>query len=187
MERLRRVLERNYAMALSRWQAPAIPFDPNRPWDSVWSAAVDDHAFWHRQFEEPALIILTKAGRLTDVVTGEAPIETKSGGGAGNDHHPEPDPKRRKTTQKPRVEQKAKVHRESNGVYTHDRRGMALCAEFQSGNCASTTGIYCPRSSGTVHQCNRCLSEKHGGNSCSLAPREPSYGKGKKGKGKGKN
>ena len=66
-------------MALSRGQAPAIPFDVNRPWDSVWSAAVDDHAFWHRQLEEPALIILTKDGRLTDVVTGEAPIETRSG------------------------------------------------------------------------------------------------------------
>ena len=116
MERLRSVLERNYAMALSRGQAPAIPFDPSRPWDSVWSAAVDDHAFWHRQFEEPALIILTKAGRLTDVVAGEAPIETKSGGGAEKYHQTEPDRKRRKT-QKPRVEQKAKVHRESM-VYT---------------------------------------------------------------------
>ena len=83
MERLRRVLERNHVMALSRGQAPAIPFDVNRPWDSVWSAAVDDHAFWHRQFEEPALIVLTKAGRFTDVMTGEAPIETRSGGVPG--------------------------------------------------------------------------------------------------------
>ena len=53
-------------------------------------------------------------------------------------------------TQKPRVEQPAKVHREANGVYTQNRRGVTLCAEFQSGNCASTTGIYCPRVSRTA-------------------------------------
>ena len=48
VERLRRVLERNHA--LSKRQAPAIPFDLNWPWDSVW----DDQSFWHRQFGEPA-------------------------------------------------------------------------------------------------------------------------------------
>ena len=48
VERLRRVLERNHA--LSKRQAPAIPFDLNWPLDSVW----DDQSFWHRQFGEPA-------------------------------------------------------------------------------------------------------------------------------------
>ena len=188
MERLRRVLKRNHAMALPRRQAPAMPFDVNRPWGFVWSGTVDDQSLWHRQFVEPALIILTKAGRLTDVITGEAPTKNKSRGAAGRDNHPEQDRKRRKTTQKPRVEQSAKVHRESNGVYTHNRRGVALCADFQSRNCASTTGIHCLCASGTVHQCNRCLSEKHGGSSCTLTPHEPSFdSEGTIGKGKGKN
>ena len=126
-----------------RFREPALGFR--------WSAAVDNHSFWHRQFEELALIILTKAGRLTDVVTGEAPMENKSGGAAGRDNHPELDRKRRKTTKKPRIEQTTKVHRESNGVYTHNRRGVALSADFQSGNCASTTRISYPRASGRVY------------------------------------
>ena len=75
MERLRRVLERNYAFASAHHQCPATPVDPKKPWDSVWRAAVDDTVYWDRQFEEQALLILTKSGRLSDVVTGEAPIE----------------------------------------------------------------------------------------------------------------
>ena len=75
MERLRRVLERDSAAAKARGQAPATPFDPSQPWNSVWVAAVDDTKFWHHQFEEPALLILTRAGRLSDVITGEAPVE----------------------------------------------------------------------------------------------------------------
>ena len=66
MERLRRVSE-------SRTQPPPEPFDRARPWDSVWSAAVDDPSDWHKQFEEPSLTILTKTGKLGDVITGEAP------------------------------------------------------------------------------------------------------------------
>ena len=45
MERLRRVQERNSVAAIARGQAPAVHFDKGRPWDSVWSAAVDDKNF----------------------------------------------------------------------------------------------------------------------------------------------
>ena len=45
-----------------------------------------------------------------------------------------PEPKRRRID-KPHVDQANKVHREINGSYTHNRRVVALCAEFQSGNC----------------------------------------------------
>ena len=45
MERLRRVLERNSAAATARGQARVVHFDKDRPWDSVWSAAVDDKKF----------------------------------------------------------------------------------------------------------------------------------------------
>ena len=51
-----------------------------------------------------------------DVVTGEAPIESKSGGGAGTNYLSEPDRKKRKTSQKPKIEPSSKVHREANGV-----------------------------------------------------------------------
>ena len=69
-------------------------------------------------------------------------------------------------------------------VCTHNRRGMPLCQEFQTGNCHSTSGIFCPVHNGAVHQCSKCLAEKHGGNACNLTPREPSYGKGREKKGR---
>ena len=74
MERLKRVLERKFVDATARGQAPSVPFDQTRPSDSVWTAACEDFGFWHVHFEEPALI-LTKSGRLSDIITGEAPIE----------------------------------------------------------------------------------------------------------------
>ena len=66
MERLRRVLGRKFMDATTRGQAPAVPFDPARPWDSVKTAACEDFGFWHVQFEEPAPIILTRSGRFSD-------------------------------------------------------------------------------------------------------------------------
>ena len=75
----------------------------------------------HEQFEEPALITLTKAGKLSSA----------SG-------HTQYEPERK--TEKPRIDAPNKVHRASNGVYTHNRRGMPLCQEFQTGICHSTAG-----------------------------------------------
>ena len=126
MERLRRVLERKFVDATARGQAPSIQFDPKRPWDSVWTAACEDFGFWHVQFEEPALIILTKSGGLSDIITGEAPIEHSS---QSSSHQPaQPQAKRRKM----RPTSDTRVHRVSNGVFTHNRSGVALSSEFQS-------------------------------------------------------
>ena len=62
---------------------PALAFNRSQPWDSVWVAAVGETSFWHSQFEEPAILILTDGGRLTDMVTGEAPIEYARHGPVG--------------------------------------------------------------------------------------------------------
>ena len=104
MERLWSVFARNSVAAMVRGQAPAGQFDASRQWESVWWAAADDKNFWHEQFEEPALIILTQAGRGTDVVTGEAPIESNSV--AGHTQY-EPDRKKRKTETRARPDQQS--------------------------------------------------------------------------------
>ena len=74
LEHLQRVMRR-----LSRQQAEAkakgagdVVLDPKKPWDSAWRAGLDDDAFWRRQFEQQALLVLTKVGRLEDVVEGGA-------------------------------------------------------------------------------------------------------------------
>ena len=75
MERLRRVRDRNCAIAAAPGQAPAVDFDPRRPWDSVWIAVVEDQCFWHEHVEEQALIILPKLKRLAGVCGRELVFE----------------------------------------------------------------------------------------------------------------
>ena len=104
MERLWRVPERDCAAATARGQAPAIPFDSSQAWNSVWVAAVDDAKFWHR------------AGRLSDVITGETPIERTRpaqsvSAPAGNDSA------KGRRVERPRTEL-TKIHRETDGVRT---------------------------------------------------------------------
>ena len=67
MERLRRRLERD---------ATTVPASSGLQQRSAVALYVGQgQAFWHRLFEEPAILIVTSAGRLPDVVTGEAPVE----------------------------------------------------------------------------------------------------------------
>ena len=180
-------LERDSAAAKARGQAPATPVR-SQPWNSVWVAAVDDTKF---------LAPSVRGAGTTDPHTCRASfgryhkarhqsnaliLHSQSRRPAGSDNG------KRRRIERPRTEF-TKVHREANGVYTHNRCGIPLCSDFQTGACAaSTRGSTCPRNGNTSHQCNKCLGDGHGGASCSLTPREPNYGfgKGKKGKGKGK-
>ena len=104
--------------------------------------AVDDVRFWHHHCEELALLTTTRTGRLSDVVTGEAPIERTNpaqsmSASVGNDNV------KRRRVQRPRMEQSSKVMARA---HTHNRRGVPLCTDFQTGACAvSTRGTTCPR------------------------------------------
>ena len=182
MERLCRTLEREHTIASAKQQSPATLFNPDRPWDSVWTAAVDDHSFMHRQFEEHALLIVTRSGTLDEVVTREAPIMSQLATSSSSLPGVETNAKRRKIT---RPGQPNKVHKELDGVHTHKRRGAHLCPDWQTGNCQVGPGVTCPKNPALVDQCDRCLGDKHGGSRCSGTPRAPSFGK-SKGKGKGK-
>lgn len=42
MERLRRRLELAEATAVSKGLDPSTPFEPNRHWDGVWTAAIPE-------------------------------------------------------------------------------------------------------------------------------------------------
>ena len=137
MERLTRVLERKFLDATALGQAPSVPFDRSRPWHSVWTAACEEFGFWHCQFEELALIILTKSGQLFEIITVKAPVEPGTQSSAPQSVHSKA--KRRKT----RPTSDTRVHRESNGVFTHNRRGVALCPDFQSGSCPNGRGNTC--------------------------------------------
>ena len=69
-----------------------------------------------------------------------------------------------------------------NGRLSHNRRGTRLCMGFQSKQC-STIGMICHDDS--MHQCNKCWSPGHGGDSCTNAGAKAPGNVRPKGAGKG--
>ena len=75
-----------------------------------------------------------------------------------------------------------RVHRGSNGIFTHNRRGVALCPDFQSVSCPTGRGNTC----GTriLRTSVTSVSQNvKGGSVCKLSPKEPVA----RGAGKGKD
>ena len=55
----------------------------------------------------------------------------------------------------------------AGSLFTTNRRGQTLCADFQRGECASTRGSsLCPKAPSSVHHCAKCLGESHGSDRC---------------------
>lgn len=51
------------------------PFDPEHPWNWVYGQLADqEHSFWRREVEEPAMLVLARSGRLSDMVDQDAPV-----------------------------------------------------------------------------------------------------------------
>lgn len=186
MERLRRRLELAAAEAEAIQKAPFIAFDRSCPWDAVWKAACSDQAFWHKELEEPALLILAKAGKLGDAVDGDAPVAGRAG--SSGDVIPPGRPRERGPKRKPGNDTpREKHHMVRDGLYTHNRNRVALCEDFNSAQgCEQSNGIWCRRHPEHVHQCAKCLSSSHSAVSCNASPKSPGKGKPGKGKGKGK-
>eukprot|EP00972_Heterocapsa_arctica_P094000 13863861-Heterocapsa_arctica.AAC.1 len=61
MERIHRSLHLEKTKALEAGVPNFVEFDPARPWNAVWRRAIEDDRFWKKEFEDPALLILTKA------------------------------------------------------------------------------------------------------------------------------
>jgi len=194
------------------------PLDPARPWNHVLDYVVSDaneiNRWWEQQMEKPAMMLINGTAQMRDLVGGDAPVHLRapplappgventwvpdiSGAGAAQ---PVPTPvgqrppKRRATAQQPERAVRQKVHNVEGGVYTTSRSNYPLCSYFQQGKCqASVRGQFCPVFQDTMHLCNKCLSNEHGGDACTKTeistPNWVHKGKGKgqkKGKGGGK-
>ena len=169
------------------------------------TAVLEDSKWWDREFEQPALLYLTRTNALSNFIGGEAPIAGDRSlgdslpGVPGNRSnkrkltpppHPPPaqPPKTTRTTDKvSRRRSGGDMSEVVNGKYVKNRAGTPLCSAFQTGNCPNGQGGRCSRDDSLAHQCNGCLSRDHGGHVCtaSSAPKTRD-GKGSKGKGKGK-
>ena len=132
--------------------------EPDPPWDAVFRIAVEDQKFWRREFEKPALLVLTLAGRLNELVDGDAKVSNQQSFHRGAKREGDRDVIRERVPKAP-----PNVHTVVEGRYVQNRSGHQICREFQAGNCEATApGCWCPRASARVHQCALCLSPAHG-------------------------
>ncbi len=186
LERVRRRLEVGMAAAKAQGVTRCQEFDPDRPWEGVWKAAAADGEFWRKQFEEKAFLMRLHLASPGTAVTGDAPVQGRSGPGQPSQSKPK---KATRPAPEPNSDRPAKFHRVAEGMYTHNRQGKKLCEGFQTGACPYQPGRnWCPSQRDAVHQCSRCLSQMHGAHrpfECQAKPVEPK-GRGGKGKGQGK-
>ena len=186
MERIRRRLDNKFAFAAAVGRIPPLGYDPKKSWGVAWRAAFQDTDYWRTEFEEPAMMIKIRAVPMMSALSGEAPVD---GGTVARVARPSRGSREELSADRP-----AKIHKVSDGSYTHNRRGAMLCGDFQTGQCTSSSSdAHCSRSPDLMHQCAKCLSVAHGAHhptECGHKPSEPTaveFGRRPKGKGKGKN
>jgi hypothetical protein len=137
-------------------------FDPKRPWNRVWTMAIEDSQWWRRELEEQALIILNRSSKATELVTSDAP--GRSGQLVEHPTRPQASSAAGSSGGPARKVVKRRTHEvNSQGRYSRNRAGHRVCEGYQDGTCSSTTGTpkgyWCANTPdpGSVHVCNLCL------------------------------
>eukprot|EP00971_Amphidinium_carterae_P054449 1072619-Amphidinium_carterae.1 len=97
------------------------PYDPKRPWDTVWSDVCANAAWWQQNLIQPCLITAAGAATQATFLTGEAPVA------------PSPLSSSAHGTKRTRP---VKQHEVRDGGFVVNRRGVPLCMAFQEGSCS---------------------------------------------------
>ena len=165
----------------------ACDYCRERPWDYVFRKLIDPSlcfTYWKKELEDPAMMVLAHAVPASVGTSSQDGIISHNGvehvaGAAGG--APQGSSTGASSAKRPVIkpQKDSRAHNvDSQGHFTTNRAWKPLCAKFQQGLC---TGTPCPENPSQQHQCNRCLSQHHGGES-GLCGQD----KGGKGKGKGK-
>jgi hypothetical protein len=152
MDRLRFRLQALHNAALQCTPPKATTFDPTRPWDSVWAAALADTEFWSEEFSHDALLIITGTTRAGDVLGDDAIVSSASASAAqqpAERQHPPTKPKKPTNTDK------------------------GPCKAYNAGKCPGKT---CSKGFGR-HVCAICGNSDHGASNCT---KQQDAGKGNK-------
>lgn len=123
-------------------------------------------AFWRKEFEEPAVLILMKAESMSDLVGADVSIaRAAASAGSSSDawaalrSAPMTDSRPRKRPAEDA--RRGRFHRVADGTYTHNRVDHPLCRDFQKGECRGGIGMWCSLNKGHIHQCSKCLGPRH--------------------------
>ena len=142
-------------------------YNPDQPWEMVYhELAINEDKWWEKEFEKPAHLIDTKVRPHNYKVDHDAPVE----GG------PRPSIAAPVVSPLP-VVALAPAHAPpppaplaiTDGAHdwkTCNNNGTSLCGDFQHGRCGKAVGGRCPRDKNAVHQCARCLDNRHGAVGC---------------------
>ena len=196
----------------ARMASGTTEFEPSRPWNYAYQLGTQDHSglgsWWHKEYSEIAVLILTRTDRLENLLGGDAPVtvtgraipEALAEASApkpvkrplSNAIVPVPpaDPRVTKPNNKKKKAGNKGQARVANGKYVANKSGTPLCSTFQLGSCDAGGGGRCPRDHNKAHQCEFCLSRDHGANICTAGRPSNAGSKNKgggKSRGKGKN
>ena len=183
MESIRCRLQLAHTTALAL--GTTTSFRADKPWDSVWEAAVEDEKFWKREFERPA-------GKLSNFlagVEGDAPIHR----GASSHSQPNlPNPPPRQQQLPPVQARQPQPQRASWRTHNDSSPPEELCRGFQDGSCRIGQGHHgqCGRDKKLRQQCAICLGTRHGALQCPPGEKGGKHnqqGNQKRGQGGGKN
>ena len=125
---------------------------------------MDETNWWRQELEEPALLALTKAQALGQLISGDAAVANMhpsrpshhtmgAASGAARSQAGAPPAKKQKLGGRS-IQQN---NQDANGRFTTNRQGVPICPGWQDGTC--THGNKCNLGS---HQCNICLNNGHG-------------------------
>ena len=169
-------------------------FDPSRPWEWVFRAAIKDKTYWADEFVENAGIIKVDPKIVGTVVGDDAPVLAPGASSAvtpvypaaANPYQPPRGPPRNPAPTAPAMAlvspggppagparpgkraSKSAHNVGDDGLFRTNRQERPLCRGFQTGQCQSSAPgrIPCPANPADSHQCGKCLSPMHGAHAC---------------------
>ena len=136
-------LERTYielkaAHIIAQNKGCTTNFDPNHPWNEALRAVIQLDQFWGDDFREPGMMIISRLAALSSTLDGDAQVQQRlpadfvyqaplvEQGSPGNIKGPKP---------KGPKPAKAKSVQQLGGLLTHNRKGRALCQDYQTCMC----------------------------------------------------
>ena len=183
MERYKRAESRKYTAILAENREYPL-FDKDRPWNRVFQMAVqsDCDKYWNEHVEKKCFMVLMRIKAVDQYVDGDCAIAANDSDHLATRHGSDGassaafsgtplnlalstptglknDNKRKRGSPQnerpPAPAKSQKVHRVSNGRYTHSRKGVPICMGWQNGSCTVHTNGRCTVDGQSVHVCNR--------------------------------
>ena len=144
-------------------------FDAERPWEWVWAqlCGKEEAEWWREELVDKAQLVSSGAAHVSTYVEGDAPVRQDP-----LPYHPAASPvlpdagrplKRAAEPAPPAPAPPAQYEPVASPMLHVNRSGAPLCKGFQVGACSKTDGMSrCSRDGVSVHQCARCLDNRHG-------------------------